>query len=229
MERNFPANAPEFLRTPQNPLHEAPVFATLPDLVAGKKRGTSRIRNSQVWGPSQFKAFPGFFEVLRSSWSFGMHISASWSSLFDVLLWPKNLICLDSHEHREVQAEAMVDQTEGVDNLKWFDFASTCMSDSTWEIAVKRPTSSLSHRTCPWGGHLIRFDNRTPTLLDLLWLFLPACSLSVLSTTVLRTSADIKSTDRVSVCRASYPIWFFFLLNTAKVCQSLDRLENEIR
>ena len=79
-----------------------------------------------------------------------------------MLLWPKNLICLDSNEHREVQAEAMVDQTEGVDNLKWFDFASTCMLDSTWEIAVKRPTSSLSHRTCPWGGHLIRFDNRTP-------------------------------------------------------------------
>ena len=91
-----------------------------------------------------------------------------------MLLWSKNLICilsacrLDSNENREVQAEAMVDQTEGVDNHKWFDFASTCMSDSTWEVAVKRPASVLSHRTCPWGGHLIRFDNRTSPLLDLL-------------------------------------------------------------
>lgn len=45
-------------------------------------------------------------------------------------------------------------------NNEWFDFARSCLSDSKWEMAANRPETSLSHRTCPWGGHLIRFDNR---------------------------------------------------------------------
>ena len=45
-------------------------------------------------------------------------------------------------------------------NNEWFDCARSCLSDSKWEMAANRPESSLSHRTCPWGGHLIRFDNR---------------------------------------------------------------------
>eukprot|EP00438_Fugacium_kawagutii_P015808 Skav206884 [mRNA] locus=scaffold3287:13187:18436:- [translate_table: standard] len=35
------------------------------------------------------------------------------------------------------------------------------MTDSKWEMAARRPEASLSHCTCPWGGHLVRFDNRT--------------------------------------------------------------------
>lgn len=45
-------------------------------------------------------------------------------------------------------------------NNEWFDFARSCLSDSKWEMAANRPEASLSHRTCPWGGHLIRFDSR---------------------------------------------------------------------
>ena len=37
-----------------------------------------------------------------------------------------------------------------------------CLSDSLWELAVKHHETSLSHRTCPWGGHLLKFDSRTP-------------------------------------------------------------------
>ena len=32
------------------------------------------------------------------------------------------------------------------------------MSDSDWEVADARPDASLSHRSCPWGGHLIKID-----------------------------------------------------------------------
>ena len=35
-----------------------------------------------------------------------------------------------------------------------------CMSDSLWQLAVHLPEKTLSHRACPWGGHLVRFDSR---------------------------------------------------------------------
>lgn len=40
----------------------------------------------------------------------------------------------------------------------WFSLASAMMSDSDWEVADARPDASLSHRSCPWGGHLIKID-----------------------------------------------------------------------
>ena len=52
---------------------------------------------------------------------------------------------------------------EESDNKDWFDFASASMSDFKWDLAASRPDASLSHMTCPWGGHMIRFDNRTPS------------------------------------------------------------------
>eukprot|EP00438_Fugacium_kawagutii_P029575 Skav212239 [mRNA] locus=scaffold4106:82972:86749:+ [translate_table: standard] len=42
----------------------------------------------------------------------------------------------------------------------WLGLASSCMSDSLWELIVKSPEASLSHRACPWGGHLVKFDCR---------------------------------------------------------------------
>lgn len=36
------------------------------------------------------------------------------------------------------------------------------MSDSDWEVADARPDASLSHRSCPWGGHLIKIDLKMP-------------------------------------------------------------------
>eukprot|EP00434_Breviolum_minutum_P030267 symbB.v1.2.026772.t1/scaffold2699.1/size140064/7 len=48
----------------------------------------------------------------------------------------------------------------------WFDLASSCLSDSLWELAVKHHETSLSHRTCPWGGHLLKFDSRNLFIQD---------------------------------------------------------------
>ncbi len=31
-------------------------------------------------------------------------------------------------------------------------------SSEGWEVALARPLAKLSHCSCPWGGHLIRFD-----------------------------------------------------------------------
>lgn len=42
----------------------------------------------------------------------------------------------------------------------WFGLAASCMSDSLWQLAVHLPETTLSHRACPWGGHLVRFDSR---------------------------------------------------------------------
>lgn len=42
----------------------------------------------------------------------------------------------------------------------WLGLAASCMSDSLWQLAVHLPEKTLSHRACPWGGHLVRFDSR---------------------------------------------------------------------
>eukprot|EP00435_Cladocopium_sp_Y103_P025545 s3145_g6.t1 len=44
----------------------------------------------------------------------------------------------------------------------WFSLASAMMSDADWEVADARPDASLSHRSCPWGGHLIKIDLKMP-------------------------------------------------------------------
>ena len=35
------------------------------------------------------------------------------------------------------------------------------MSDEQWEVATKTPEAVLSHRSCPWGGHLIKIESKT--------------------------------------------------------------------
>lgn len=48
------------------------------------------------------------------------------------------------------------DRVEG-----WFNLVSNGgLSRSAWDLAVERPDSSLLHRSCPWGGHLVRLDLR---------------------------------------------------------------------
>eukprot|EP00435_Cladocopium_sp_Y103_P021817 s1500_g5.t1 len=42
----------------------------------------------------------------------------------------------------------------------WLGLATSCMSESLWKVAVHLPETTLSHRACPWGGHLVRFDSR---------------------------------------------------------------------
>lgn len=47
------------------------------------------------------------------------------------------------------------------DNLHdWLKFAGHCMSDAGWEVAVRTPDVLLSHRSCPWGGHLIKVESK---------------------------------------------------------------------
>ena len=50
----------------------------------------------------------------------------------------------------------------------WLKFAPSCMSDAQWEVAAETPEAVLSHRSCPWGGHLIKIDSKT---LGTAWFF----------------------------------------------------------
>lgn len=45
---------------------------------------------------------------------------------------------------------------EGVE--EWFEIPGLVWSDEGWEVALARPLAKLQHRSCPWGGHLIRFS-----------------------------------------------------------------------
>eukprot|EP00438_Fugacium_kawagutii_P030877 Skav213468 [mRNA] locus=scaffold3211:188134:190388:- [translate_table: standard] len=45
---------------------------------------------------------------------------------------------------------------EGVED--WFQMSDPILSEDGWEVALARPLAKLSHRSCPWGGHLIRFE-----------------------------------------------------------------------
>eukprot|EP00434_Breviolum_minutum_P006348 symbB.v1.2.005601.t1/scaffold326.1/size228935/23 len=51
----------------------------------------------------------------------------------------------------------MADENYGV----WLNFASQCMSDEQWEVAATTREAILSHRSCPWGGHLIKLECRS--------------------------------------------------------------------
>ena len=43
----------------------------------------------------------------------------------------------------------------------WLKFVPSSMLDEQWEVAAKTPEAVLSHRSCPWGGHLIKIDSKT--------------------------------------------------------------------
>ncbi|CAK9073436.1 unnamed protein product [Durusdinium trenchii] len=48
-------------------------------------------------------------------------------------------------------------RTERID--AWFGLAGSCMSDSGWEVAARtKNKAALSHRSSPWGGHLLKFE-----------------------------------------------------------------------
>eukprot|EP00435_Cladocopium_sp_Y103_P027844 s2366_g6.t2 len=40
----------------------------------------------------------------------------------------------------------------------WMSFAPSCMSDADWEVAAETSEVVLSHRSCPWGGRLIKME-----------------------------------------------------------------------
>lgn len=48
----------------------------------------------------------------------------------------------------------------------WFGLAKRCFADDGWALACERPPATFSHRSCPWGGHLIRFDFRRAFIQD---------------------------------------------------------------
>ena len=52
----------------------------------------------------------------------------------------------------------------------WLKFAPCSMSDEQWEVAAKTPEAVLSHRSCPWGGHLIKIDSKTLAELHSSWI-----------------------------------------------------------
>lgn len=53
------------------------------------------------------------------------------------------------------QVSAMVASTERV--RAWFELAQSCMSEDSWKVATEIPDASLSHRSSPLGGHLVKF------------------------------------------------------------------------
>ena len=46
----------------------------------------------------------------------------------------------------------------------WFQVMPNLLSSEGWGMALARPKASLSHCTCPWGGHLIKFNLRSITI-----------------------------------------------------------------
>ncbi|CAK9091073.1 unnamed protein product [Durusdinium trenchii] len=52
----------------------------------------------------------------------------------------------------------MVASTERV--RAWFELAQSCMSEDSWKVATEIPDASLSHRSSPLGGHLVKFEFR---------------------------------------------------------------------
>ena len=48
----------------------------------------------------------------------------------------------------------------------WFELARTCLVDEHWKLAASVADGSLSHRSCPLGGQVIRFDFRNVFVKD---------------------------------------------------------------
>jgi len=42
----------------------------------------------------------------------------------------------------------------------WLKFAANCISEAGWEVVARTPDVLLSHRSCPWGGHLIKVESK---------------------------------------------------------------------
>mmetsp|Transcript_9780 Transcript_9780/g.11859 ORF Transcript_9780/g.11859 Transcript_9780/m.11859 type:complete len:150 (+) Transcript_9780:98-547(+) len=40
----------------------------------------------------------------------------------------------------------------------WFQAMPDVLSSPSWSLALARPKAQLWHRSCPWGGHLVKFD-----------------------------------------------------------------------
>eukprot|EP00490_Sorites_sp_Unknown_P016133 CAMPEP_0114646110 /NCGR_PEP_ID=MMETSP0191-20121206/4969_1 /TAXON_ID=126664 /ORGANISM="Sorites sp." /LENGTH=61 /DNA_ID=CAMNT_0001858903 /DNA_START=1 /DNA_END=182 /DNA_ORIENTATION=- len=40
-------------------------------------------------------------------------------------------------------------------------FAPHCMSNAEWLVAAQTREAVLSHRPCPWGGHLIKLESKS--------------------------------------------------------------------
>eukprot|EP00438_Fugacium_kawagutii_P013100 Skav213401 [mRNA] locus=scaffold797:641580:642773:- [translate_table: standard] len=53
-----------------------------------------------------------------------------------------------------------------LDDTAWRDFAPCCLSETTWEVAAKTRHAELSHRSCPWGGHMIKIDAKNVFVQD---------------------------------------------------------------
>ena len=41
---------------------------------------------------------------------------------------------------------------------RWFEYACVALADQGWHMEIETREGSCSHRECPWGGHLLRFD-----------------------------------------------------------------------
>lgn len=41
---------------------------------------------------------------------------------------------------------------------EWFQAMPEVLTPVSWSLALARPDAQLWHRSCPWGGHLIKFD-----------------------------------------------------------------------
>ena len=41
---------------------------------------------------------------------------------------------------------------------EWFQAMPEVLTPVSWSLALARPNAQLWHRSCPWGGHLIKFD-----------------------------------------------------------------------
>eukprot|EP00438_Fugacium_kawagutii_P010073 Skav205248 [mRNA] locus=scaffold4376:7390:8574:+ [translate_table: standard] len=48
----------------------------------------------------------------------------------------------------------------------WRDFALCCLSDATWKVVAETRGAVLSHRSCPWGGDMIKIDSKSMFVQD---------------------------------------------------------------
>ena len=49
---------------------------------------------------------------------------------------------------------------------EWFQAMPEVLTPVSWSLALARPNAQLGHRSCPWGGHLIKFDLKNIQIQD---------------------------------------------------------------
>lgn len=49
---------------------------------------------------------------------------------------------------------------------EWFQAMPEVLTPVSWSLALARPNAQLWHRSCPWGGHLIKFDLKNIQIQD---------------------------------------------------------------